>query len=256
MIILRPTFFNTSTMFTSSNGTSTVANLFDRNRNTQWASDNAGTDATTATFRIVFPTTQTVSQIVLLNHNLENFTIKPNTTTSDFTPSISSTTNSATNLYFSVGTLTAVKEIVITMNATISADEEKRVGEFIASNLLYDFTSDRLPPADSYRPRLIKKQIIHEMSDGGVALYNIRDKFAAEIDQNFVPTSSVDNLRDIYDLGTPFLFIPFETATSWNGDIAECVWPGDFNFFQFSDNNKGNGYQGTISLRQTPGGAF
>lgn len=221
-----------------------------------WGTENAGTDATTAALRIVFETTKTVSQVILLGINLKDFSVHPNTTTSNFTPAISETTNSATSLYYSVNTDTTIKEIVISMDSTQIADQEKSVGEFIVTNLLYNFTSDRPPPADGYTPRLYKKQVVHEMSDGGTALFNIRNKFHTEIELSFVPTTTFNTLRSVYDLVTPFVFIPFETATAWNGDVAECVWPGNFDFYKFSDNNRGNGYTGKINIRQTPGGTF
>ena len=256
MIILRQTFFNTTTQATTSNGTATVSSIFDRNRNTTWQSDNAGTDSTAATFRVVFEATQTVSQIVLLGINLKNFSVHPNTTTSNFTPSISETTNSATSLYYAVGTNTTVKELVVTMNTTQTVSQEKEIGELIVSNLLYDFNSDRLPSAKGYKPTVFKKQIAHQMSDGGIILYNITNKFRANVNMDFVPTSTVNTLKTIYDLNTPYIFIPFETSTSWNGDIAEAVWPGEFDFVQFTDNDRGNGYTGSIEIRQTPGGLF
>lgn len=256
MIILRQNFFNTSGMATTSNGTSTLANLFDRDKSSQWSSENAGTDTTAATLRIIFDSTLTVSQVIMSNHNLKNFRIRPNTTTSDFTPSISMTTNSATGNYWAVNTLTTVKEVVISANTTITADNEKSIGELLISNLLYDFSTDRLPAAENYTPRIDKKQIVHEMSDGGVALYNIVSKFRADMEFDFVPTSTVDSLRTIYNLNAPFVFVPFETATAWDGYWAECVWPGPFEFEEFTDNARGNGYTGTIKIRQTVGGSY
>ncbi|MDI6756446.1 MAG: hypothetical protein QME32_00320 [Endomicrobiia bacterium] len=253
---MRQNFINTTSQATTSNGTSTLANLFDKDKVSQWSSENAGTDATTATLRIIFGSTMTVSQVIMANHNLKNFKIRPNTTTSDFTPSISMTTNSATSNYWAVNTLTTVKEVVVSANTTITADNEKSIGELIISNLLYSFATDRLPAAENYTPRIDKKQIVHEMSDGGINLYNISSKFRADIDFDFVPTSTVESLRTIYNLNTPFVFIPFETATSWNGSWAECIWPGAFEFEEFTDNTLGNGYTGSIKLRQTAGGAY
>lgn len=255
MQILRQTFLSTLTMATTSNGTSTLANLFDREVALQWSTENAGTDATAASLRIVFPSTQTVSQILLGGHNLRNFTIHPNTTTATFTPAISHTTNSATNHYFSVNTI-SLSEVVIQMNSTITANEEKKIGELIVSNLLYDFANDRLPTAKNYDPSLFKKQVVHDMSDGGTALFNLASKFKADIKMDFVPTSTMNSLRTIYDLGEAFVFVPFETSTSWNGKWAECVWIGDFDFEEFSGNDKTNGYKGKMKLRQTPGGSY
>ena len=256
MIFLRQTFVNTVTQMSSTNGSTTFANIFDRNRATTWQTNNAGTDATSATLRIVFSTTQTVSNIILMGINLRNFTIHPNTTTSNFTAAISETTNSATSLYYSFNTMTTIKDVVIVANSTQTADQEKQIGELIVTNLLYNFISDRLPSAANYTPRINKKQIIHTMSDGGTALYNIRNKFEADISMAFVPTTTFNSLKTIYDLATPTIFIPFETTTAWGGDIAEVVWPGQFDFMKLSSNNSANGYKGKIILKQTSGGTF
>lgn len=255
MIILKQTYFNTTTMATTTNGTATVAYLFDRNRGTQWSSENAGSDATAATMRIVFAATTSISNIILANHNLKSFSIHPGTTTSNFSPAVSSTTNSATSLYFSFATST-VTEIVATMNTTITAGQEKSIGELIISELLYDFATDRLPTAGDYDAKIDRKQIIHTMSDGGIALYNIASRFSAEIKLDFVPTVTAEALRTVFNLATPFIFVPFETSTSWNGIFPECVWPGAFEFEEFTDNSKTNGFIGKVRMRQTPGGTY
>ena len=255
MIILRPNFLNTTTMVSTTNGTVTAANLFDQQPARKWTTDNADTDATTATLEIHFGETLTVSQIILKNINVKDFTIHYNAVTSTSLWS-TFTTNSATNLYIEPGTTTGVESVHLTLNSTISANSQKTIGDLYISNLLYDFTDDRLPNAKSYKPFIFKKQIKHTMSDGGTILYNIRDKYHASIKMGFVPTSTVDTLRTIYDLDTAFLFVPFQTTSGWDGDIAEVVWPGNFDFMQFSDNNLGNGFQGRVQLMQTPGGIF
>lgn len=255
MIFLRANFLDTTTSLTTTNGTASLPNIFDRYASTQWISENAGTDATAATIRIVFPNTQTVSHILLRNHNLRGFSLHPGTTTSNFSPTAGVTANSATHHYFSVAT-TSLTEIVLSMSTTITANEEKTVGEFIVTNLLYDMATDRLPAAGEYKPLTFKKQIVSDMSDGGVSLLDIATKFRAKMDLNFVPTASVASLRAIYTLGAPFLFVPFETTTAWNGDAPECVWVGDFGFGEFSTNDPAQGFKGTIDLRQTPGGDF
>jgi len=260
MIILRQNFINTTTQMTTTNGTITVKNLFDRNKNTTWESENAGTDSTSATMTISFDTTQTVSRICMQNHNLKQFTVQyeegAGTVTAFVSNPISITANSTSHHYFSFNTVTTIEKIHLSMDSTFPSAAEKFVGEFMITNDLYDFSTDRLPSAAQYKPRIFKKQVVHEMSDGGISLYNIRNKFQAEIRYNFVPTSSVDTLKTVYDLSDPFIFIPFETATSWDGNLAECVWIGPFEFIEFSSNNLGNGFNGRLQLRQTPGGSF
>lgn len=254
MIILNKNYIDSTASLTTSAGTSTAVNIYDRNKLTQYISEN--TTSTAITMRYALAATQTVDKIILLNHNLKNFNIYPNTTTANFSPAIATTTNAATDLYFSFATLTTIKEIIITVNSTTVSGDEKKIGELIISKLIYNFANDRFPTSENYKPRIMRKQIIHEMADGGVKIYNVANKFAAEIGLSFVPTTTEITLKSIYTTADPIIFIPFETTTSWNGDIAECVWVGDYSFMEFSDNNRGIGYRGTISLRQTSGGSF
>jgi len=160
--------------------------------------------------------------------------------------------NAQTSNYYSFDTITT-KRIRLTANKTITANEEKKIGEFIISKLLYDFSTDRLPPAKAYKPDLIRKQVVHKMSDGGITLYNISEKFKAQIGFTFLPTSSASILYSIYNSKNPFHFIPWETVTSWDGDIFECNWMRGYGLMGFSDNDLGNGYKGKISIQETPG---
>jgi streptogramin lyase len=165
---------------------------------------------------------------------------------------VQSIDNAQTSNYFSFDTITT-KRIRLTANKTITANEEKKVGEFIISKLLYDFKTDRLPPAKAYKPDLIRKQIVHKMSDGGIALYNIAEKFKAQLGFTFLPTTSANTLKTIYESKDPFYFIPWETVTSWDGDIFECNWMRGYGLMGFSDNDLGNGYKGKILIQETPG---
>lgn len=255
MILLRQNFFNTTTQATTSNGTSTVLRLFDNSGDTQWISENAGTDATSTTLTVIFTDTQTVSNLVVMGTNLKDFSIYYNTVTST-NLWVSETTNSATNLYYAVTTNTAIEKVIVSGNATQTSNEEKKIGELVITNLLYDFTSDRLPSAKGYKPKLDKMQFVHKMSDGGTVLYNLNNNFNANIQMDFVPTSTVDTLKTVYDLGTPFIFVPHETTSSWDAAMYETVWVDDFEFLRFSNNAKANGFSGAIKLRQTPGGEF
>jgi len=240
------------TISAGSGGTSTAENLFDNKKSTQYQSAGAGTDASTVTITIELDATQTVSNIVLLNHNLENFSCTYDTAGTAFSPAISETTNSQTSNYYSVATITT-KRINLICNETNPVDQEKKIGEFIISKLLYDFTTDRLPPAKAYKPDLVQKQVIHHMSDGGVTLYNISEKFKAQLGFSFLPTTSATTLKTIFDSKDPFYFAPWETTTAWDGDIFECNWMGSYGLMGFSDNNTGNGYKGTILIQETAG---
>lgn len=254
MIFLRQTFFNTTTVASVTSGTATVVNMIDKKASSQFETVGDDSDLTSSTIVLNLSSTETVSNICLLNHNLQDYHIfymvGANTTT--FSPDIVFSTNSETSQYFSFNTVTT-DNIHLKGNETITADEEKKVGEFIVSNLFYDFETDRLPTAKNYRPEIRKKQVVHKMSDGGINLYNIADKFRARIKLDFVPTSTEIILKSVFDSADPVNFIPFETTSSWNADIYEVNWTGHYNIMQFSDNNRGNGFKGQIMLQESTG---
>lgn len=254
MIILKTNFFNTTTAASVTSGTDTVINMIDKKPETQYVTEGFAGDALSTTVSIDFDSTQTVDKIVLKNINLKDFSIYyNNTTTNIFSTDINETTNSATNLYFTFNTVTTITNITMKMNATIIADQEKKVGGFLISKLFYDFESDRLPAAKNYTPRVTRRQVKHEMSDGGITLFNLAEKFKTSLKFSFVPTSTELVLKSIYDDNDPVNFLPFETTSSWDGDIFEVNWTGQFDFLKFSDNNKKIGFSGNMVLEETPG---
>lgn len=260
MKILAINSINTTTQFTTPagvGGTATIVNMFDRDTRTQWQAGNDG-DGTSASFNITFDVTQTVSEIIFRNWNARSFDVtryNAGTLITVTGAEISVTANSLTNYYATLATA-AVTTITVQIHTTIVADEAKEIGEMLVTRLLYDFASDRLPAAAEYKPAIAKRQIVHEMSDGGVSVYNVKNKFAAEIEMRFVPTATEQTLRSIYDQQDPFNFVPLDTTTGWDGNMAECNWIGDYEFLEFSDNAPANGYTGMVRLRQTQGGQY
>lgn len=248
MIFSRQTYFNTTTIVFVDSGTATVANLIDRKASTQYETIGFDDDLTTAAIILSFDATQSISNIILLNHNVADLAITYDTNTALTTIS----SNLDASLYISFPTITTDK-INLFLAGTIIADEEKKIGEFIVSDLLYDFATDRLPAADNYNPEINKRQAVQRMSDGGVTLYNIAEKFKTKIGLDFVPTATEISLKSVFDNVLPVNFIPFETTSSWNGDIYEVNWTGKYNFLKFSDNLRGNGFTGEITLEETPG---
>jgi hypothetical protein len=79
----------------------------------------------------------------------------------------------------------------------------------------------------------------------------VRDKWKVKIKYAHLEESFRNDLREIYDQNTPFVFVPFGTATGWDGILFECVWAGPFNFYKYSSNAPSSGYTGEIDLRET-----
>ena len=233
---------NTTTQIAVQSNTGTAAYLYNRNRTLGYTSSGYNT-TTATTITISFTVATPVSHILMLNHNIQNFSI--------FASGVSisvNTTNSATSTYLSFATLTT-SQLIFTLTSIFTAGGgEKSIGELIIGNRQLQFANN--PSIDNFETMIFRKQVRHEMPDGGVTLYNIRDKYRARIRQTFITEAFHNNLLSVYNGATPVYFLPYPTATAWDGRAYECVWSGDFNF-KFSDNNRGVGYSGDIVLEET-----
>lgn len=257
MEFIKANYLNTTTQVTLSPNTGTASRLFSRDPFVQFFTDGLNNDSTTMSITVTFGTTQTVSRIALLDTNLKGFTIFYNgltantfamsstgqTTTSNFT------SNSATSLYFKVNS-TAISSVTIDMKTTQIANMEKLLGLFYIGDLYYQM--EIIPSAKDYKPKYVNKQIVHKLSDGGTKIHRIKSKWNIDIKLSYISQSQVNSLKTIWDLLVPFNFIPFETASSWDGILFESVWEGDFTFYEYSDNAASSGFTGNIKLRETP----
>lgn len=243
---------NTVTMLYDlpANNTATAAFLWDRKTDMKFTSYGY-TTSTTFSLSIYFPSVTAISNIILQNHNLKAFKIKYASETSaafnDFSVPISFTTNSETSHYFDFSTVTC-KVINMSITAATTADTERFIGELIIGNKQLQF--ERNPNITGYRPLLKRKQIKHEMPDGGTSLYNIRDKYRANLSWKYLTTAFRDSLYSVYAAQNPLYFVPSPTTSSWDGAAYETVWVGDFNF-NYSANVKATGWSGDVVLEET-----
>lgn len=249
MEFLKANFLNTTTMVVSSTGSGTFANLFDRNDNLAWAS--VGHDAdTTTTLSIEFGQNVVLSSIILKNHNLKDFRVFYNSATANTFPTdVNVTGNSLTSSYFNFAS-TTVSSITLQMDASIPGNDEFKVGELIPTERRIQF--DVNPAHRNYNPSVRLTKIIHRMPDGGKTAFNIRNKFRASIDLEFIGDSFHSGLEQVYDESLPIIFVPFPTTGSdWDGRAHEVIWTNDFNF-TFGDNSKTQGRSGEIVIEETP----
>lgn len=247
MQFLKQNFFDTTTLATVNDGTSTVENLFDRDINTKYARDiNTGTAQQDIVVSLSAATV--ISKIFLQNHNLKNFSIFYDaTTTNQFSPNISKTTNSETSNYFDVTSVT-VSSITLRMLSTTSGGNSVTVGQLYLGNTVLSF--ERNPRAADYRPTIQRKQVLHKMPNGGVVQFIVDEKFKADIKWKFVTNSFTTQLLNVYETGSAFYFVPFPTSTSWDGRAHEVVWANAFDF-RHSSNNKDAGQGGKIQIMET-----
>ena len=248
MEFLTANLLNTTTLMTmQAANTGTAAYAFDRNISLGFTSVNYNS-TTASVISITFPQATVISNVMLQNHNLRDFRIYYNSVTANSI--IATTTNSATSTYTLFASVT-VNSIDIQMNNTITGSSEKAFGEFVVAERRLQFV--RNPSTENYIAAIKRKQIIHEMPDGGVKVYNIRDKFNANLKWQFITDAFRSSLLTEYNRALPIYFVPFPTTTGWSGDAYEVLVTGDFDF-RYGENSKTQGWNGGLTIRQTAGG--
>jgi hypothetical protein len=245
MEFLSANFINTTSMIALLSYTDGAQFLFDKKPATAYAT--SGYNSTTAaTITITFATATVISVIAIQNHNLSQFRAFYNGVTASSLGIV--TGNSAASTYLSFSSVT-VSSVTIQMDNTIAGGVEKSVGELIISDRQIKF--ERNPAINDFKPVLDRKQVIHEMPDGGVVAYNIADKYRATLSWDFITSAFHSSLLGVYESGRPVVFIPEPTTSAWDGKAYEVLWVGDFDF-NYSSNVRAPGYGGKILLRQTP----
>lgn len=247
MEFLNKNLLNTTSIISVDSSTATAQYLF--NRNTELGYTSSGYNSTTSTIiSVSFSAATILSHVLIQNHNLKDFSVYYNGTTTNSI--FSATTNSATSSYIGFSSVT-VSSIQLKMNNTISGGQEKRVGELVLTNRLLVF--ERNPTIADYNPMIFRKQIIHDMPDGGNIIFKIRDKFRTKLSWKYVTEDFINNLYDIFTGLNSFYFASKPTTTSWDGQAYEVLWVGDFDFRE-SGNAPDVGFSGSINLNQTTSG--
>lgn len=255
MEFLYANYINTTTQIAVNSNTGTADNLFTRDSYAQYYTDGLNDDNTAASITITFDATTSVSRIALLDTNAKQFTLFYNgATASTFTligdTTVSSWTNNTDENKFLRCSTVSVSSITLDIKTTQTANQEKRLGLLYIGDVLYDM--DQIPSASDYDPVINPKQVVHNLSDGGTRIHNIRNKWKVSIKLDYITTAQRDSLKDVWALQNEFNFCPFGTSTGWDGFMFEAVWTGGFDFYQYSDNAAVSGFSGSIKLAETP----
>ena len=248
MEFLGQNLLNTTTQLTmQASNTSNSDYLYNRNVNLGWSTDGYNS-TTAAVISITFGAPTVITHVLIQNHNLRDFRVYYNSVTANSIVAL--TTNSATSTYANIASIT-VNSVDIQMNNTITGSAEKVMGEFIVAERRLVF--ERNPSHTDWKPSIHRKQIIHDMPDGGVKVFNIRDKFQANLSWDYLSDTFTSSLETEFNRAFPLYFVPFPTTTAWDPRAYETNWIGDFDF-KHSENSKTQGRSGSIKLRQTSGG--
>lgn len=234
---------NTTTMVYPTSGTATTQNLFDGNVNVGYVTDGYTSD-TSCVVSVDFGTPTVLSNVFIQNHNLKDFRVFYNSATANSLFTATSSSDSST--YIGFASLT-VQSIQIQIDSAQSTGE-RLIGELVLCENTITFS--RNPSFKQYKPKIYRKQVRHEMADGGVTLFQIRDRYRATLDFDYITSSEYSTFKSVYDAVGTFYFAPFPTTTAWDGNAYDVVWPGDF-VFNHSTNDKQQGYSGKMTLEQT-----
>lgn len=139
------TFFEKNKADSGANGVTVMASqgaayasyALNRSNLTGWITTNS-VDADNTTFTVSFSDAQLVNTLLLVKHNFKNFKVEYSVaggSYQDFSPAINVTNNSATTNRYSI-TQVAVNAIRITITGTQTANADKYLYQFIATNLI------------------------------------------------------------------------------------------------------------------------
>lgn len=256
MEFISANLITTSTAIAVDSNTLTKENILFRDKTQQYFSVGFDDDLTTTSITISFDETTTLDRLALIEMNWKQFNIYYNgatanalslTTTADTTTS-QWTSNSATSKYLRFDSVD-VTSLTFDVYSTIVADSEKAIGYLAAAALSLDFP--RIPSSKDYKPVFKPEETVHKLSDGGVRLQKISEKFMTSIKFKNITESFRNNLRTVYETGDDFIFVAFGTATGWDEVCYPVVWSGPFDFYQYSDDAVAAGFSGKISLMET-----
>ena len=247
MEFLNRNLADTTTLFKVDSSTNAVKLLFDNNLAKRYLTDGYTTNTSTI-ISVEFGSSTVIDHIFLLNHNLKTYQIYYNSNAANSL--YTATSNSVSSQYIQFAT-TAVSSVQLKIDAAMTADSERYIGEYWVSRELLSF--ERNPSIQNFNQRLDRKQVRHEMPDGGVILNNVKDKYKATVKLGYISKTFKDNLYTVFNMAAPMIFVAEPTTTSWNGEAYAVVWSGDFDFI-YEENSKTQGYGGKIVLEETPGG--
>ena len=248
--------FDTTSGLSVNSATLTADNIFTRDLTFQYISEGFNDDTLTSTLVYDFGSTITVSRLALMGHNIKAYNMYYDGVTANafsFTATSSTITsqfisNSETSQFFKCSTVSC-QTISFDLKSTQVANSEKAVGFFYAGDSKLDF--ERTPSSKNYTPNYKQKQIVHTLSDGGVRLQHIAEKFDSKIKFSYITESFRTSLRSVFNEKTEFFFLPFGTSTGWDEIFHEVNWVGNFDFYKYSDNAQNSGFSGSILLKET-----
>jgi len=227
-IIYDKTYITENCEFAFSSGSGLEEKLYDRNPDTQWLSsgetDEDGDYSTYIEISLkegTSETNRTFDYLILLNTNIKAYRLK-GWGGSMWSTIFTETNNSSTNIIYQLVAPYTFQRIRIEIDKTISAGQEKKIGELILTQKLYTFT-DYL---SSYKPYWAVKEDNDRDSNYKLNSWYLQKKYICEWSMEFQNSSQRDSLIDIFKDKNKFLWQPEPEAVPQ--DIFLCRWIQNF----------------------------
>ena len=251
-IIYTKNYVNEDDTFSVSHGSSSFANAYDRDVDSQWESVGANSDLTDVTIDITFyqgsvAVERTIDRMILLNHNLKSYDLYY-WDGATFQSWLSASAQTGDNHIKTLTShTTSIARLVI--HTTQTSNAEKAIGELVLCEeqlalaqdmaqyeVIYDQNTRDVVAGDGTFQRKIKK-----FSE------NRYQKYAAAMAFNNLSESNLENLLAIKDTGQPFLWQPESTARP--DELYYVDWV-DAIKYRYQDLYKGAGFHVEFSVKE------
>lgn len=206
-------YVNSDDTITVDSGSGSIANIYDRDIDSQWASSGANNDAVDVTMIITFyegsaAVSRTIDTLLMLNHNIKAFDVYY-WDGAAYQLWHSFTGQAATYTFFSLSSQTT-SIVKIVFHTTQSANQEKKVGELNLMALQVDFGQDLYTYQVQFRQRVKDVPLGDGSLKRGVIrwTYNRIEKYEATWSLILATDALLASLLSIKQAGLPFLWYP------------------------------------------------
>ena len=199
-------FINNASILLASTGQATVGRIFDRDNELQWQSVGSD-DATLETIQIDFKSAginflRSVDFLVVLGHNLANFSFEHDIGAGFVATPLTTVVGETEN--FTILPITKIPGVIkirLRMTTTQDVDDEKKVGEILALERLYEPPDGEAPARLGFNNKPVAK--ITSMWDGGTKVNLLRwagnraERYSAKIGFDLTSQANYKLLRTV-----------------------------------------------------------
>lgn len=213
--IFTKNYVNDDDVFTVTHAEDIFDLAYDRDTNSQYASVEANNDTITVTATIEFyegadPVDREFNRLMVFNHNLKDWKLQywDDSAWQDIAETVF-TTDSENNRIITFDAITSAK-VMLTMNKTKVADEEKKIGEILICKELHQFELG----FSSYRESFEEMVRKYKLADGSYERAYIKwagdrlSKYGCHWGVEAVSVSERNKLFAIKEIGDFFLWQP------------------------------------------------